>query len=375
MIVAGLTAVIAIRMDLTQVQLVIALTVIPCFAGQLATWLVGQRENQGENRRFVSKDHIIRTEFQLATIWGPPLSQLQTVITLGGERVKLAQAELEESLQDGTTNIYALIRIGYKCIQTCRAVHLLCAKGFPDQALSLCRGLMEQEANLGFISAIENKEEVTQRYLDWERAKLYVYMKGGKDKGRKDRLANRHWGPTNEEWEALAREYERLELKYGNDEKLGQHEYWAFGTRANGTQPVEAFSVSDRAWQSMPWLPSDEKQLHDAWALEWQRLNEFTHTTPRSIFESASSNDQNVVVMGQSSIGIDEPLVIAGRSMLNISTRLTNIATSKLPKGKSRRSEDLGKKTVKAYREMLEELENIPVEATSWHRRMQVPVQ
>ena len=146
----------------------------------------------------------------------------------------------------------------------------------------------------------------------------------------------------------------------------------AIGTRANGTQLVEAFSVPKRAWQSMPWLPSDDTQLYDAWTAEWQRLNEFTHTTPRSIFESASSNDQNVVVTGQSPLGIDEPLVIAGRSMLNISSILTNIASNKMPKGKSRRSEDLRKKTVRAYREMLEELEHIPVEAAPWHRSMRV---
>ena len=87
----------------------------------------------------------------------------------------------------------------------------------------------------------------------------------------------------------------------------------------------------------MPRLASDERQLHDAWTSEWQRLNEFTHTTPRSIFESASSDHENLVVTGQSPIGIDEPLTIAGRSTLNISTLLTSIASSKSSTGKSRR--------------------------------------
>lgn len=55
--------------------------------------------------------------------------------------------------------------------------------------------------------------------------------------------------------------------------------------------------------------------------------------------------------------------------MLNISTILTNIAAAKLPQGKSRRSEELGDRTVRAYREMLDVLENVPPEATPWHRR------
>ncbi len=367
MVVAGLTLVITIRMELTRYELAIALTAIPCFAGLLATWFFLIRESLSRNRGLSSSNPASMTESQLATIWGRPLSKLQTVISLGGERIKLAQAELEETLQGGTTNIYDLIRIGYKCIQTCNAVNLLCAKGFPDQALSLCRGLMEQEANLWFISSIENKEEVTQRYLDWEKAKFFHYVRD-----RKDGLDKRNLGPTTVEWDTLTKEYKRLETKYRGNDRLSKREGWAIGKRANGTQLVKAFTVQERAWQSLPWLPSDETQLYDAWTSEWQRLNEFTHTTPRSIFESASSNDQNVVVMGQSPLGIDEPLVIAGRSMLNISTILTNIASSKLPKGKSRRSEDLGRKTVRTYREMLEELANIPGEAAPWHRRMRV---
>ena len=181
MVVAGLTLVITIRMELTRYELAIALTAIPCFAGLLATWFFLIRESLSRNRGLSSSNPASMTESQLATIWGRPLSKLQTVISLGGERIKLAQAELEETLQGGTTSIYDLIRIGYKCIQTCNAVNLLCAKGFPDQALSLCRGLVEQEANLWFISSIENKEEVTQRYLDWEKAKFFHYVRDRKD--------------------------------------------------------------------------------------------------------------------------------------------------------------------------------------------------
>ena len=206
MVVAGLTLVITSRMELTRYALAIALTAIPCFSGLLVASLFSIRESLSRNRRLSSNERTRMTEFQLATIWGRPLSKLQTVIALGGEKIRLAQSELEEPLQGRTTNIYDLIRIGYKCIQTCNTVHLLCAKGFPDQALSLCRGLMEQEVNLWFIATIENKEEVTQRYFDWEKAKFYRYVRD-----RKDRLDKRNLGPTTEEWDALTKEYERLE--------------------------------------------------------------------------------------------------------------------------------------------------------------------
>ena len=362
MVVAGITLVITSRMELTRYELSIALTAIPCVAGLLVACLFAIRSR---SHCLPSNQAVSMTESQLATIWRRPLSKLQAVITLGGERIRLAHAEIEEALQGATTTTYELIRIGYRCIQTCNGVHLLCAKGFPDQALSLCRGLMEQEANLWFIATVENKEEVTQRYLDWEKAKFYRYVRD-----RKSRLDKRNLGPTKEEWDALTKEHERLEAKYHGNGKLRNLEQWAIGTRANGTQRVEAFSVQDRAWQSLPWIPSDETQLYDAWTAEWQRLNEFTHTTPRSLFESASSNHQNVVVTGQSPLGIDEPLTIAGRSILNISTILTNIAASTSSKGKSRRSEALGNKTVRVYREMLEELESLPSEALPWHRRM-----
>ena len=288
MVVAGATLVITSRMDLSRYQLAIALAAIPCFSGLLATWLVYIWKSLNRHRRI---------EFQIANTWVRPLSKLQTVISLSGERVELAQAELEETLRGGTTYIYPLLAIGYKCIQTCNAIHLLCARGYPDQALSICRGLMEQQATLWFIATIENKEEVTQRYLDWERAKAYLRLKD-----RKEGLDKRNLGPTKEEWDALNREYQRLKVKYRGNGDLGKHEQWAIGIRANEPQPVKAFSVQKRVRESrksVPYPASDETQLHDAWISEWQRLNEFTHTTPRSILESASSNDQKVHPVSQ----------------------------------------------------------------------------
>lgn len=362
MVVAGLTLVIASRMELTRYQLAIALAAIPCFSGLLATWGLMIWESLHRNRRLSQDAQARSVELQIMSTWGASLSKLQTVISLSEARIELAQKELEETLQEGTTNIYATIRIGYKCVQTCRAVSQLCASGFPDQALALCRGLMEQEANLWFISTMENKEEVIQRYLDWEQAKYYRFVER-----RKGRLDARNTGPTKDEWDTWTKEYERLEAKYDGEGSLKNIEHWAVGTRANGSQRVEAYSIQERAWRSMPWLVSDERQLHDAWTWDWQRLNEFTHTTPRSIFESASSNRKDLVVTGQSPLGIDEPLTIAGRSALNISTRVTNIAASTALKGESRRSEELGDRTVKASMELLDELEAVSDEFTSRH--------
>ena len=366
MIVAGLTLVITARMELTRHELAIALTAIPCSSGLLVMWSFGIRDWFSRKHSPPSDASANMTEAQLGTIWGASLSKLKTVVSLGEERIELAQAELEESLESSPTNVYNLMRTGYKCIQTCRAVHLLCSKGFPDQALALCRGLMEQEANLWFISTIENKEEVIQRYLDWEKAKFYRFVRK-----RKDRLDKRDEGPTTEEWDALTKEYERIEVKYRGNGNLRRREEWAIGTRGNGSKRIEAFSVPERVQESLPWLPSDEMALRDAWTSEWQRLNEFTHTTPRSIFESASSDHENLVVTGQSPLGIDEPLVIVGRSVLNISTLLTNIAMSASPKNRSRRSEHLGDRIVTSYSELLEELKQVPDEVTPWHRRMQ----
>lgn len=139
MIVAGLTLVITARMELTRYELAIALTAIPCSSGLLVMWSFGIREWFSRKHRLPSDAPANMTEAQLETIWGTSLSKLDTVISLGEERIKLAQSELQESLRGSSTNVYALVRIGYKCIQTSKAARLLCVKGFPDQALVVSR--------------------------------------------------------------------------------------------------------------------------------------------------------------------------------------------------------------------------------------------
>ena len=346
---------------LTRNRVATAFAAVQYSFGLLVSSFHRIRKDLCSNRRLLMINRAKTIEAQVATIWEGPLSKLQALIVLAGERLKLGHAELEETCKGNWTNVYDLIRIGYKCIQTCTAVHLLCAKGFPDQALPLCRSLMEQEANLGFILTIENKEEVIQRFLDWEKAKFYRYVKS-----RKDRLDRRSAGPTEEEWDSLTREYERLKVKYEGKGDLDKLEQWAIGTRAQGAQNIKAFSVKDRARQSIPRLLSDETQLHDAWTSQWQRLNEFSHTTPRSIVESASSYKQNVLVIGRSPYGLDEPIMIAGKSILNISSALTDIVATKLPGKGSQRSEELGNKAMEVFREVSDELNHVPAEVAPW---------
>ena len=365
-VVAGVTLAITSRMDLSRYELAIALAAIPGFSVLLATWAFYIGKSLMEKRRLLSDDRAEILRAQLVTVWGQPLSRLHTVIILGEERIKLAQEELTQTLGDAETSLYGLIRIGYKCIQTAKSVHVLCSDGYPDQALSLCRTLMEQEANLWFISTLENPEEVAQRYLDWEFAKFYHGVKTQKSK-----LDKRNIGPAREEWESLTKKYNRLETKYHGSGNLRNHRHWAIGTRANGSQRIKAFSVEERARLSRPQLASDETELYDTWVAHWQRLNDFTHTTPRSISESASSNSPNVVITGPSSLGIDEPLELTGMTVLNISTILTNIARYRSAKSESRKSEALGQKTVEAFSDLLKELRQVPKEATTLRRRIE----
>ena len=249
-LVAMLVFGIASRMELNRSLLTISLAVIPFLSGLLAVWFFCIRGS------FHSDNHARAVERYIATIWGRPLNKLQMVISLSQERINLVQTELEEKLQGGSTPIYALVAIGYKCIQICNAIHILCARGFPDQALSLCRGLVEQEANLRFIVTIENREEVTEKYLDWQRAKSIRLWKA-----RNKELVNDNLEPTSGEWDALTESYERLEFKHRGNGNLQNPGGWAIGTMANGSERLTAFSVQERAKQFIRVWASDESTL------------------------------------------------------------------------------------------------------------------
>ena len=356
-LVANLAFLITYGMELKRYELTLALAVAPCLSGLLAMWFLCIRG------RLTSDYRSTMMERQISTTWGRSLNKLQTVTSLSQERIGLTQTELEEALQDNSTPIHALIAIGYKCVQTCNAIHMLCARGFPDQALLLCRGLVEQEANLRFIATIENREEVTERYLDWERAKTIIRWKA-RNEGKLD--------STNGERDALTEVYEQLEAKYCRNGNLRHLQGWAIGTRSNGLNRIEAFSPEARAKQFVKFLASDEARLHDTWTVRWQRLNEFAHTTPRSILESPASNDQKLVVTGPSYLGIDEPLIIAGQAMLNVSTLLTHIVTDEFAITENPRFEDIGTRALGAFYDMLEEVEKVPGSAARWNTTVQL---
>lgn len=356
-VVGGVTLVITSRMGLSPYELAVVLTAVPGLSGLLVANLLYFRK---------SRNGIQAVELEIQSKWGPALSELQTLTFLSGHRIERANTELEATLQDRATVIYALIAIGYKCVQISGAIHTLCARGFPDQALSLCRGLMEQEANLRFIASIENREEVTERYLDWEKAKTYNHLKD-----RKKALAGAKLDPPDEEWDALAKEYDRLRAKYRGLGDLGRRDQWAIGTRANGFQ-VKAFSVEERVRKSRQCSESNDVRLHDAWMDGWQRLNEFTHTTPRSILQSAASNDPKLVVTVPSPLGIDKPLRIAGTSMSNISTVLVNIASDMSSSDPSPQSKELAKQTSGALHRMLEKLKSVPEARALWYEYTQL---
>ena len=350
-LVVSLAFTITFGTELNRYELTIAITAISFLFCILAMWSFQWR------RSLPSDYRCSPSEFRIVTLWRRSLSKLQRVISLSHERISLTQTELEEALQDKSTHIYALIAIGYKCIQTSNAIHVLCARGFPDQALFLCRGLVEQEANLRFIVTIENREEVTERYLDWERAKTIRWKT--RNEGNLD--------STNGELDALKEEYEQLRVKYRGKGRLRNYDEWAIGTRANDSEPIEAFSVPERAKQFISYLASDEARLHDTWFVRWQRLNEFAHTTPRSIFESAASNDPKLIVTEPSHLGIDEPLIIAGQTMLSISNLLTEIVTDEFAIAENPRLKDIGTRALSAFYDMLEEVKEVPGSAAWWH--------
>ncbi len=297
---------------------------------------------------------------QLKHTWGPSLDALECLISLAEKRIQDAQRRLQYEKQGNPSSLFEMARTAYKSIQVTRGILVLCRNGYPDQAYILCRTLLEQRVNLGFILTSGKIEDVAQRYLDWQKAEFYRFIKRTKE--RRDKMVGR---PTDKEWSDLTNEYQSLKAKYASGiGDIDKSEEWAIAYREGLTKTIRAFNVVDRARHSMPRLVSDKNLLFDVWEMEWQDLNEFTHTTPRSINESASSSGPNVVVSGPSSIGIYEPARIAGREVLNLSSMVShNLANSSSPE-----SEELNKQAMKLHRDILMKLDKIPAAARSWHQ-------
>ncbi len=271
---------------------------------------------------------------------------------------------LQNEKQGNLSSLFEMVRTAYKSIQVSRGILVLCRNGYPDQAYILCRALVEQRVNLGFILTSGKIEEVAQRYLDWQKAEFYRFIKR-----TKERLDKMNRGPTDDEWTDLTNQYQSLKTKYaGGIGDIDNSEEWAIAYRDGLTRTIRAFNVVDRAKHSMPRLVSDKNLLFDVWEMEWQDLNQFTHTTPRSINESASTSGPNVVVSGPSSIGIYEPARIVGREVLNLSSIIShNLATTSSPE-----SEDISKEAMKLHMELLRELDKIPSAAYPWYQRSSI---
>ena len=177
------------------------------------------------------RDEASAVDSQLKHIWGPLLNALETMIDLGERRIQQAQQRLEDEKQGETTSLYEVVRTGYKCIQVARGILILCRNGYPDQAYILCRTLVEQRVNLGFILTSGKVEEVSERYLDWEKVKFYKFIKRTKE--RRDKM-NR--GPTIREWADLTNEYQWIKTKYaGGVGDIDEKEEWAIAYRDRPT--------------------------------------------------------------------------------------------------------------------------------------------
>lgn len=315
---------------------------------------------QQKNRRLAKLDEVALTEAQIRHFWGRSIAKSSKLTNLAERRLTESQKSLEAKFGSDGTPLYEVIRMGYKCIQNARAVQTLCQSGYPDQALILCRTLQEQMINLWFIMTSGAPEEVIQRYSDWQNAKFYRYIKNNKD-----RLDESGQGPTDLEWKTLTEEYERAKEKYarqgeGIDKSV---EGWAIAYRDNRTRKIRCENVADRAREALPYLKSDPTLLHEVWLSWWQYLNEFVHTTPRSLRESNSTPKDNEVGTGPSVIGLKDPMTLAGGAVLNISSLLT---PSYMPTDETRRMKRIGKRTLKAYKEMIKELERVPKEVQPW---------
>ena len=73
---------------------------------------------------------------------------------------------------------------------------------------------------------------------------------------------------------------------------------------------------------------------------------------------------------GRSSIGLNEPMEIAGRSMLDISSTIVTLINRKLGKGESLAEDELSSATMDALKRMVRELQGIPKEALPWHEQL-----
>ena len=302
-----------------------------------------------------------KLERQLEDTWGESASKFADVISLAEQRLQECHRLLAKGLDSKNSPYYEVIGMGYKAVQTARAIQVLCSSGYADQANVLCRTLQEQMVNVWFMMTSGNAEEVIQRYCDWQFASFYRDLKR-----RKNHLSKSGRGPTVSEWQELNTRYEATKKLYASlGDNIDIREAWAIAYRENGTRKVKAQNLLERAKQCLPWLKDDERLLYEIFEMEHQRLNEFVHTTPQSIFQSQSSPSKDVIATGPSVLGLGDPMRLAGTYILNLSSAVTMNMHLK----KSHKMKRLDTKIMKAVKELAKAVSESPESAQPWWRR------
>ena len=297
--------------------------------------------------------------FAVRRVWGPSLDSLKETISLAEQRIEDAQGRLGSAIQNQETPLNQIFWMGYKAIQTARAIHSLCENGYADQAYASCRVVMELEVNIFFIMTGCDPEEICKRYAVWDNAKFYDYVR--KNKGNLD--------ISEEEWHDMDVHYQNDKQEYeAKGENIHSRDGWAITWKKgeNGkTERVRAGNVVERAEVAMMRLIDEADSIYGIWLDKWDHVNETIHNRPRTLWMGRSSTKEDTMVTGASNVGLRDPIEDVARMMLNISSAISN----RIPAERTETSETLGDKTVEASAETIRLLGDVPVEVNPWWQR------
>ena len=326
-----------------------------CVLGGFApdVWRLIRRKTSAAERHKAQRQ---RFEKRIQHIWGLSLKKLEETTSLALQRIEDAQERLGLELKGQPSDLYLIIRLGYRSVRLARAINCLCTNGYADEAYALCRNLMELEANIWFIMVSGDAEGNCKRYNAWDNAKFYRYAR--------DDAPRLNSPPSQDELDKMKKEYDACVKEYG-EEILKIEGAWAIAYREGGSKKVEARNVPDRAFHAMPYLKSDRRLLYEGWKSRWDHLNSMVHNSPRSTMASRSAPKKGDVVTVPSVYGLGEPIDEAARMMLNISS----VIAKYIPAEKVEKSEKLGKRTMDALLETGAALSEIPATVNPWWHR------
>ena len=255
-------------------------------------------------------------------IWGPILDSLIETISLAEQRLDDAQNRLESTKR--TSPEYLILWMGYRAIRTAWAIHLMCERGYANQAYSMCRELMEMEVNTFFIMTSGDPEGTCKRYHDWSKVKSYHYVEH--NKGRHD-ITDEEWARMTTQYQEIIREYEAKGEDVHNKD-WWKRDWWAVAWRDGKFKRVEG-GVADRALHSMPYLKSDRHRLHAVWSDWWENVNRYVHNDPRALSLDLGAPGDDMLVTRGSVYGLEYPIRVTARTMLNISTLISDNISAK----------------------------------------------